>query len=60
MTKLEYGDKRDYRKIDIYVNNVYTGTTTWAKSLKIAKEEYIKQALIKYPEMVKVYYSYKQ
>lgn len=36
-----YGDKRDYRKIDIYVDGEYKVSTTWASSCKEAKEKYI-------------------
>ena len=35
----EYGDKRDYKKIDLYINAKYHGTTTWAKNVKEAKEK---------------------
>ena len=46
---LKYGDKRDYRKIDIFVKNVNSGffdyvcNTTWSKTLKQAKEIYCKK-----------------
>lgn len=33
-----YGDKRDYKKIDVYHNGKYKHSTNWAKSLKEAKE----------------------
>lgn len=36
----EYGDKRDYPKIDIYVDGKYVATTTWAKTCKEAAEKY--------------------
>lgn len=32
----DYGEKRDYPKIDIYVRGKYSGTTTWSKNLKEA------------------------
>ncbi len=35
-----YGDKRDHRKIDIYVGGDYVGSTTWAKNLKEAVAHY--------------------
>lgn len=35
-----YGDKRDYAKIDIFVEGKYKATTTWAKSLPEAKKQY--------------------
>lgn len=38
---VNYGDKRDYPKIDVYVNGVYRGSTTWAKTCKEAKERCI-------------------
>lgn len=38
----EYGDKRDYKKIDIYVNGKYDGSTNWAKTCKEAIEKYKK------------------
>ncbi len=44
---MTYGDKRDYRKIDLHV---YTGTmwqyaasTTWARTCNEAKEQWLKQ-----------------
>ncbi len=36
-----YGDKRDYPKIDLYINGVYWRSTTWAKTCKEAKERRI-------------------
>lgn len=38
----DYGnlDKRDYAKVDIYVNGVYKASTTWAASLDIARLAY--------------------
>lgn len=38
---MKYGDKRDYPKIDVYVNGQYECTTTWAKTCKEAKEKFI-------------------
>ena len=40
-TQLNYGEKRDYPKRDIFVNGTYSGSTTWAKTNKEAKERYI-------------------
>lgn len=38
---MAYGDKRDYRKIDIYtVQGRYLCSTTWARTLKEAKQRY--------------------
>ena len=36
-----YGDKRDYPKIDIYVDGQYVATTTWASTVKQAVEQYV-------------------
>lgn len=38
---MAYGDKRDYPKIEIYVNGVYKCTTTWSRTLTEAKEHYL-------------------
>jgi len=38
---MEYGDKRDYKKIDIFINNKYECSTTWAKTCKEAITKYI-------------------
>ena len=38
---MKYGDKRDYRKIDIYHGAQYVGSTTWARTCREAKERYI-------------------
>jgi len=48
--KEEYGDKRDYKKIDIFVKGKngefdYISSTTWAKNKKEAKDKF----LSKYP-----------
>ena len=32
-----YGDRRDYPKIDLYVEGKYDSTTTWADSLHMAR-----------------------
>jgi hypothetical protein len=39
-----YGDKRNYRKIDIYINGRYDSSTTWAKTLDEAIEQAKKRA----------------
>lgn len=39
----KYGDKRDYRKIDIIVNGSYKCSTTWARTLKEAKERWLEE-----------------
>lgn len=38
---IKYGDKRDYPKIDIFVENVYAGSTTWSKTCKDAQRRYV-------------------
>jgi hypothetical protein len=35
-----YGDKRDYPKIEIFVNGVYKATTTWARTVEEALTRY--------------------
>ena len=30
---MAYGDKRDYPKIDLYVNGIYRASTTWSKTI---------------------------
>ena len=37
MLRTDYGNKRDYRKIDLYRHGVYVCSTTWAKTCKEAK-----------------------
>ena len=41
---MAYGDKRDYRKIDIYLRRphglTYLASTTWASNLREARERY--------------------
>lgn len=37
---MTYGDKRDYRKIDILVCGKYACSTTWARTLREAKAQY--------------------
>ena len=34
---LNYGDKRDYRKIDLFYGGAYICSTTWARTCKEAK-----------------------
>lgn len=38
-----YGDKRDYRKIDIYIKGKYHSSTTWSKTLKEAKDKFVEK-----------------
>ena len=37
---MKYGDKRDYKKIDIYVDGVYKCSTTWSKTCTDAIDRY--------------------
>ena len=37
----QYGDKRDYAKIDIYWRGTYKASTTWAKTCREAKERFL-------------------
>lgn len=42
---MTYGDKRDYRKINIYLKRPgnctdYVGSTTWARNCREARERY--------------------
>lgn len=49
-----YGDKRDFKKIEIFVKGKYVGTTTWAKGLKQAKEKFLEKNSNVKPEDVVV------
>ena len=44
--KQQYGDKRDYPKIDIYFNGDYICSTTWARTLKEAVKHYFESCII--------------
>ena len=48
--KVIYGLKRDYPKIDIFVNGNYVATTTWSRTCKEAKIRYERS----HPEAVRV------
>lgn len=37
LESIGYGNKRDYKKIDLFCDRVYQGSTNWAKNLKTAK-----------------------
>lgn len=56
-TPPNYGDKRDYRKIDIFVYGRYVCSTTWARTCREAIARYIER----HPEhdmaIVKAHYS---
>jgi hypothetical protein len=43
MKTAAYGDKRDFPKIEIFVDGKYKATTTWAKNCKEAKEKFLEQ-----------------
>jgi len=40
---MNYGDKRDYKKIDILWYGKYECSTTWFKTCKEAKQAWIKE-----------------
>lgn len=37
LESIGYGNKRNYKKIDVFCDGKYQGSTTWAKNLKVAK-----------------------
>ena len=55
--KLKYGDKRDYPKIDIYFMGSYQCSTTWARTLKQAKESFMNKSGLKDTSLVKAKYA---
>lgn len=58
---MKYGEKRDYKKIDIFVDGDYVCSTTWAKYCKEAIERYIdSEDLGKYVVDVKARFSENQ
>ena len=54
--EMAYGDKRNYRKIDIIVGGQYCCSTTWAKSLREAVEKF-QQANPEVKEMPRAMYA---
>lgn len=38
---MEYGDRRNFPKIDLYWRGSYRASTTWAKTCKEAKERFL-------------------
>jgi len=40
---MAYGDRRNYPKIEIFVDNDYFATTTWSKTCRAAKQEFCKR-----------------
>ncbi len=37
---MQYGDKRDFPKIDIFVNGEYAASTSWARTCREAIERF--------------------
>lgn len=40
---MAYGDKRNHRKIDIFVDGSYVGTTTWSRTCREAKQKFLEK-----------------
>lgn len=61
---MTYGNKRDYRKIDIYVKNAggktynYVASTTWCNTCKEAAKRYADKVKIQ-PAYVKAFFNTK-
>jgi len=53
------GDKKDYKKIDIYVDGKYKSSTNWAKSCAEAKTRYLEKNKDIVPSSVRCNYSKK-
>lgn len=53
---MKYGDKRDYPKIDLYLNGKYVCSTNWSKTLKDAKQVYADKTKVN-PKAIKAEYS---
>lgn len=52
----DYGDKKDYRKIDIFWRGTYKASTTWAKDLREARHAFsIKHKNLAISEIVTKY-----
>lgn len=41
---MSYGDKRDYKRIDLILDGRYVATTTWSRTCKEAKAIALKNA----------------
>ena len=52
-----YGDKRDYKKIDIYINKKYVCSTNWANTCKKAVKEWTTKNGIKRSDTITACYS---
>ena len=50
-----YGNKRDYPKIELFYDGDYKSTTTWARTLKEAKQHFIKAHPNLEPSLVKAH-----
>ena len=53
---VKYGTKRDYPKIEIFVDKKYKCTTTWAKNCKEAVEKYLEENPKDKEKTVKAYF----
>jgi hypothetical protein len=53
------GIRTDYPKIEIFVDGVYKATTTWAPTLRKAKESFVEQFNLK-PSQVQVSYLFRK
>ena len=54
--RADYGDKRDFRKIDIFWRGEYKASTTWAKDLREARHAFsIQHANLAISEIVTKY-----
>lgn len=54
---LVYGDKRNYRKIDIYVDGIYQCSTTWSKTCRDAKKRFIDNNVIESNKKITAYFA---
>lgn len=59
MLRPDYGNKRDYRKIDIFHHGVYLCSTTWAKTCKEAKDHWLDKNPLIDPKTIVARYSAK-
>lgn len=60
---MDYGEKRNYQRIDIYTRDPitekfrYQATTTWARTLRVARERFAETAKRDPSEILTVYAS---
>jgi hypothetical protein len=63
---MEYGNKRDYKKIDLFCKhegktgadqflNSYVGSTTWARNLRVARERMAENLKVDPSRIVAIY-----